>query len=143
MQALKIVLEGVTTSFRYPHFMLGVQPGFPLPPPATIYGHVCSALGEWFDPEGVAFAYHFTVAGEGYDLEHIHVLSASSGKLPGGERKALEGNINPFKRQISAVPAVDALPQPARMDRCLPSPALPGCARSLARPGVLHSDRDC
>jgi CRISPR-associated protein Cas5t len=104
MQALKIVLEGVTTSFRYPHFMLGVQPGFPLPPPATIYGHVCSALGEWFDPEGVAFAYHFTVAGEGYDLEHIHVLSASSGKLPGGERKALEGNINPFKRQILLFP---------------------------------------
>lgn len=52
MQVLKIVLEGVTTSFRYPHFMLGVQPSFPPPPPATIYGHVCSALGEWVAPEG-------------------------------------------------------------------------------------------
>ncbi|WP_298821562.1 type I-B CRISPR-associated protein Cas5b [Chloroflexus sp.] len=104
MQALKIVLEGVTTSFRYPHFMLGVQPSFPLPPPATIYGHVCSALGEWVDPEGLAFAYHFTIAGEGDDLEHIHVLSVASGKLPGGEPKVLEGNINPFKRHILLFP---------------------------------------
>lgn len=104
MQALKIVLEGVTTSFRYPHFMLGVQPSFPLPPPATIYGHVCSALGEWVEPEAFRFAYHFTVAGEGQDLEHIHVLSASSGKLPGGERKVLEGNVNPFKRHILLFP---------------------------------------
>ncbi|OAN42901.1 type I-B CRISPR-associated protein Cas5 [Chloroflexus islandicus] len=104
MQVLKIVLEGVTTSFRYPHFMLGVQPSFPLPPPATIYGHVCSALGEWVEPEGLAFAYHFTVAGEGHDLEHIHVLSAASGKLPGGERKVLEGNVNPFKRHILLFP---------------------------------------
>lgn len=104
MQALKIVLEGVTTSFRYPHFMLGTQPTFPLPPPATIYGHVCSALGDWVEPDGLAFAYHFTAAGEGDDLEHIHVLSASSGKLPGGERKALEGNINPFRRRILLFP---------------------------------------
>ncbi|PMP81627.1 MAG: type I-B CRISPR-associated protein Cas5, partial [Chloroflexus aggregans] len=104
MYVLKIVLEGITTSFRYPHFMLGVQPSFPLPPPATIYGHVCSTLGEWFDPEGVMFAYHFTFAGEGQDLEHIHVLSVSSGKLPSGERKVLEGNVNPFKRNILLFP---------------------------------------
>lgn len=104
MRVLKIVLEGITTSFRYPHFMLGVQPSFPLPPPATIYGHVCSTLGEWFDPQGVMFAYHFTVAGEGQDLEHIHVLSVSSGKLPGGERKVLEGNVNPFKRHVLLFP---------------------------------------
>ena len=104
MQALKIVLEALTTSFRYPHFMLGVQPSFPLPPPATIYGHICSALGDWVDPAGLAFAYHFTAAGEGHDLEPIHVLSASSGKLPGGEPKVLEGNINPFKRQLLLFP---------------------------------------
>ncbi len=60
MRVLKVVLEGITTSFRYPHFMMGVQPSFPMPPPATIYGHICSALGEWIDPKGLAFAYHFT-----------------------------------------------------------------------------------
>jgi CRISPR-associated protein Cas5t len=101
MRVLKIVLEGTTASFRYPHFMLTVQPTFPLPPPATIYGHICSALGEWVEPQGLAFAYHFTVAGEGEDLEHIHVLSAGTGKLPGTRLpKVLEGNINPFTRHV-------------------------------------------
>lgn len=101
MRVLKIVLEGITTSFRYPHFMLSVQPTFPLPPPATIYGHLCSALGKWVEPEGIAFAYHFTAAGAGEDVEHIHVLSASTGKLPGTKHpKVQEGNVNPFTRQI-------------------------------------------
>lgn len=101
MQVLKVVLEGTTTSFRYPHFMLSIQPSFPLPPPATIYGHICSALGEWVSPAGLQFAYHFTVAGVGEDLEHIHVLEASGGKVPGTRLpKVLEGAINPFKRQV-------------------------------------------
>lgn len=101
MRVLKIVLEGTMTSFRYPHFMLSVQPGFPLPPPATIYGHICSSMGEWVDPDGLSFAYHFTAAGMGEDIEHIHVLSASTGKLPGTRLpKVLEGNINPFTRQV-------------------------------------------
>lgn len=101
MRVLKIVLEGTMTSFRYPHFILSVQPSFPMPPPATIYGHICSALGEWVDPDGVAFAYHFTYSGEGVDLEHIHSVSASTGKLPGTKiPKVMEGNINPFQRSV-------------------------------------------
>ncbi len=101
MLALKVVAEGITTSFRYPHFMQGVQPTFEMPPPATIYGHVCSALGEWFDPEGVQFAYHFTYATQFDDVEHVHIVSGSSGTLPGTRTpKALEGAVNPFKRGI-------------------------------------------
>lgn len=101
MRVLKVVLEGLTTSFRYPHFMLGVQPTFPMPPPATIYGHICSAVGDWVDATGLAFAYHFTTEGSGEDMEHVHVLAAASGKLAGSTHpKVLEGNINPFKRQL-------------------------------------------
>lgn len=101
MRALKIVLEGTMTSFRYPHFILSVQPSFPMPPPATIYGHICSALGEWVDPDGLAFAYHFTHSGQGVDLEHIHSASASTGKLPGTKHpKVMEGNVNPFQREV-------------------------------------------
>lgn len=101
MRVLKVVLEGLTTSFRYPHFMLQVQPSFPLPPPATIYGHICSALGEWAEPDGLAFAYHFTAQGGTMDVEHIHVLSAATGKLPGSAYpKVLEGNVNPFSREL-------------------------------------------
>ncbi len=101
MRILKVTLEGITTSFRYPHFMMSVQPTFLMPPPATIYGLVCSALGEWVDPQGLAFAYHFTAQGVVEDVEHIHVLSAASGRLQGmSHPKALEGNVNPFRRQM-------------------------------------------
>lgn len=104
MRVLKIVAEGVTTSFRYPHFMQQVHPTFPLPPPSTIYGHIASALGEWFDPKNVKFAYHFSYAAEVKDIEHIIVLKPSSGsrsKLPGTKTpKVLEGNVNPFERYL-------------------------------------------
>lgn len=103
MQVLKVVAEGVTTSFRYPQFMQQIHPSYPMPPPATIYGHIASALGEWFDPSGVKFAYHFSYAGKVKDLEHIIVLTPSSGdfiykqiKMP----KVLSGNVNPFIREM-------------------------------------------
>lgn len=100
MKVLKIVAEGITTSFRYPHFMHGIHPTFEMPPPATIYGHICSALGYWVEPEGIEFAYHFTYKSSFDDLEHIHVLEAKSGKLPGTNlNKVLEGTINPFIRK--------------------------------------------
>lgn len=101
MRVLKIVAEGVTTSFRYPQFMQTIHPTYEAPPPATIYGHVCSALGEWVNPEGLAFAYHFSYASQAVDLEHILVLAASTGKLPGTNLpKVLEGAMNPFQRRI-------------------------------------------
>lgn len=103
MRVLKVVAEGLTTSFRYPHFMQQIHPSFQMPPPATIYGHICSALGEWFDPTGVQFAYHFTHQGQGrnVDLEHIIVLSPSGGNLPGTKiPKVLQGNVNPFEREL-------------------------------------------
>lgn len=101
MQVLKIVAEGITTSFRYPHFMQQIHPTYPMPPPATIYGHICSALGEWFDPAGVEFTYHFTYEAEVTDLEHIIVLTPSTGKLPGTKlSKVMEGRVTPFQRTL-------------------------------------------
>src|SRR6185437_2372435 len=101
MQILKIVADGVTTSFRRPHFMHGIQPTFRMPPPATIYGHICSALGETIAPGEVAFAYHFTARAGFYDIEHVHILAESSGKLKQtGYPKVLEGGIQPFKREL-------------------------------------------
>jgi CRISPR-associated protein Cas5t len=101
MRVLRVVAEGITTSFRYPHFMQLVHPSFQMPPPATIYGHICSALGKWFDPAGVRFAYHFTHQGVVKDIEHIIVLSSSRGYLPGTKiPKVLEGKVNPFERDL-------------------------------------------
>lgn len=101
MRVLKVVAEGLTTSFRYPHFMQGVQPTFRMPPPATIYGHICSALGEWFDPTGVGFAIHFRYLAEFEEIESTHILAPATGRLKGSSLpKVLEGNVNPFRRGI-------------------------------------------
>ncbi len=85
MQALKIVAEGLTTSFRYPHFVQGMHPTFDMPPPATLYGHMCSAIGDYFDPQRTRFAFHFQYEGRFTDYEHLHFF----GKTP---------KMNPFKR---------------------------------------------
>jgi CRISPR-associated protein Cas5t len=101
MRILKVVAEGLTTSFRYPHFMQQIHPSFQMPPPATIYGHICSALGEWVEPTGLQFAYHFTYLSAVKDMEHIIVLSPASGKLPDtAYPKVIEGNVTPFEREI-------------------------------------------
>lgn len=71
MQALKIVAEGMVTSFRYPYFVQGIHPTFEMPPPATIYGHICSAVGEFIPPTSTQFAYHFTFEGRFKDYEHL------------------------------------------------------------------------
>lgn len=105
MQVLKVVAEGLTTSFRYPHFIQAVHPSFPMPPPATVYGHIASALGEWFDPAGVQFAYHFSYAAKQRDIEHTIIVSPATGKLKGTSiPKVLEGNVNPFYREIFFFP---------------------------------------
>lgn len=101
MQVLKVIAEGIITSFRYPHFMYQIHPTYDMPPPATIYGHIASALGEWFDPHEVRFAYHFSYTAKVEDLEHIILLSPASGRLPASSHpKVLEGNINPFRRTL-------------------------------------------
>ena len=101
MRILKVEAEGVVTSFRYPHFMQTIHPSYQMPPPATIYGHICSALGEWVDPVGLSFAYRFSYRTKVTDMEHIHVMVTASGKLKNTNYdKVQEGNINPFQRTL-------------------------------------------
>ncbi len=87
MRVLKIKAEGTVTSFRYPHFVQGVHPTYEMPPPATIYGHLCSAVGDYFDPTITQFAYHFTCDAHFSDYEHLHFF----GKEP---------KMNPFRREL-------------------------------------------
>lgn len=106
MRVLKIVAEGLTTSFRYPHFMIGTQPTYEMPPPATLYGHVASALGEWFNPQGVRFAVRFEFRRKQPDVETTLLSTPSSGKMPPVQRfpKVLEATPNPFNREILFFP---------------------------------------
>lgn len=87
MLALKIVAEGLVTSFRYPHFVQGVHPTFEMPPPATIYGCVCSVIGDLIPPDAARFAYHFAYQAKFEDYEHLHFF----GKEP---------KMNPFRREL-------------------------------------------
>ena len=75
MRVAKIQIEAPIASFRYPHFLIGRQVSFDMPPPSTIYGHIASAMGGWFDPTSVTFAYQFRFKSKGSDLEHQHIIT--------------------------------------------------------------------
>lgn len=76
LPVVRVEMAGLVTSFRYPHFAQGFQPTFEMPPPSTIYGHICSAVGNYLTSEALAalrFGYHFTHAGKFIDYqEHLH-----------------------------------------------------------------------
>jgi len=74
MKVLRVELEAPVCSFRLPHFLVGRQLTFDMPPPATIYGHIASALGDFPDPRSLRFAYRFTTTGTGEDLENQHII---------------------------------------------------------------------
>lgn len=87
MSVLRIRVEGDVTSFRYPHFVQGVHLTYEMPPPATIYGHICSAAGDLLPPAALQFAYHFRYAAKFEDYEHLHFY---------GKRYTM----NPFRREL-------------------------------------------
>jgi CRISPR-associated protein Cas5t len=99
MEVLRVQLEAPVCSFRYPHFLVGRQLTFDMPPPATVYGHVASALGEFPDPATYRFAYRFTATGKGDDLENQHII------VPGGSRPfAIAGRAFPSSTNATIQP---------------------------------------
>lgn len=102
-RVLKIRSSAVTASFRYPYVMVGKLPTFEMPPPATIYGHLCGVLGEWFEPNGLQFAYTFVHKGLGEDVELGQIIEFGSGresKELGGLPQNVKGSLNPQRRQF-------------------------------------------
>lgn len=87
LRVVKVVISGAVTSFRYPHFVQGVQPTYEMPPPSTIYGLICAVTGAFPDPSQIEFGVHFTYEAKFHDLEHIHL------SIP--YRQA-----NPFQREL-------------------------------------------
>lgn len=87
MIAVRVRAEGPVTSFRYPFFAQNVQPSLPLPPLATLYGHICSAVGGLLEPAQLQVGYSFTCRGTFKDYEHLW--------FEGGEFK-----MNPFVRDL-------------------------------------------
>lgn len=75
MRAAKIKILAPIASFRYPHFLVGKQVSYAMPPPSTIYGHIASAMGVWPDLASLSIAYIFTFESRATDLEHQHIIS--------------------------------------------------------------------
>ncbi|MBK8252407.1 MAG: CRISPR-associated protein Cas5 [Polyangiaceae bacterium] len=101
MRALRVVIEAPVCSFRMPHFVVGRQLSFDMPPPSTIYGLVASVLGHLPDPGALQFAYRFSYRAKADDLEHQHVINLQGGKLPAphsSHKKVIEGAVQPVKR---------------------------------------------
>ena len=123
MQALRIELDGVTTSFRLPHFLVGRQPSYPLPPPATIYGHIASAVGDFPDPAGLRFAYSFSVEGRVDDMETA-LITEVGGSVPREDKARFPYPVNitatpgPLMREVLVRPRlVLYLDAPGRLDQ--------------------------
>lgn len=103
IRVLRVELVAPVCSFRYPHFLVGRQLSFAMPPPSTIFGHIASALGEWPDPTGVRFAYRFSVVGKGEDLENQHIVVPAGGRFVAGGNsypRALDATIQPTRREF-------------------------------------------
>lgn len=75
MHVARVKIIAAITSFRYPHFLVGRQVSFDMPPPSTIYGHIVSAVGDWIEPAPLRFAYTFSFISKGSDLEYQHIIS--------------------------------------------------------------------
>ncbi|MGO9011392.1 MAG: CRISPR-associated protein Cas5 [Bryobacteraceae bacterium] len=89
LAVVRVTVEAPVTSFRYPHFLVGRQVSYDMPPPSTIYGHIASALGELPGPGDFEFGYDFRFAGRASDLEHQHIINA------GGQAFTVDGKKYP------------------------------------------------
>ena len=103
MEVLRVEVAAPATSFRYPHFLIGKQVTYEMPPPSTIYGHVASALGELPDPNSFRFGYHFRTGGRSADLEHQHVITAGGAPFEDDGRKyrtSVQATVQPHLREF-------------------------------------------
>ena len=89
MKVARVDIEAPVASFRYPHFLIGRQPTFDMPPPSTIYGLVGAALGRWPARGELRFGYHFVFSALATDLEHQHIVFPGRPDKMGREESAL------------------------------------------------------
>jgi len=109
MEALVVRIDGLTASFRHPHFASGRQPSYTVPPPTTLYGLVSAALGDFPDRPSVRAACLFRSLGRGDDVEHLHIATPGSGR----ETKDwpwprnLTAEVSPLRRETLFFPTLE------------------------------------
>lgn len=95
LEVVKVILKGTITSFRYPHFVQGVQPTYEMPPPSTLYGYICACLGRFERPDMLSFGVHFTYEAKFIDLEQVQI-----DKFREGSSLQREFTMNVFQREL-------------------------------------------
>jgi CRISPR-associated protein Cas5t len=147
MAVLRIDLDAVTASFRFPHFLIGRQPSYEMPPPATILGLVAAALGEYPEPGGLRFAYAFSAAARVDDMEKAHITEIG-GSVPREDRGRFPYPVNvtammgPLMRELFIRPhLVLYLDAPDRLDGLYGAFRAPRYAITLGRSQDLVSMR--
>lgn len=147
MAVLRVEIDAVTASFRFPHFLIGRQPTYPMPPPATILGLVAAAMGEYPAPEGLRFAYAFTAEARVDDMEKAHIAEVG-GSVPREDKVRFPYPLNltatpgPLMRELLIRPhLVLYLDAPGRADEIYRAFRTPRYAISLGRSQDLASIR--
>jgi CRISPR-associated protein Cas5t len=109
MNVARVVIEAPVVSFRYPHFLIGRQPTFQMPPPSTIFGHIASALGEEPPRTELRVGCHFTFRAAARDYEHQQILAPGRPeKVKGDAARLLTGwmKMNPLNLGGTIQPTV-------------------------------------
>jgi CRISPR-associated protein Cas5t len=74
MKVLRVYVKGWTASYRFPPFVIEVQPTLPVPPLSTIYGIISAAAGRLVSPNetGIGFVAPYNTKAK--DLEKIYQI---------------------------------------------------------------------
>jgi len=82
MKLLRAEIVALTASFRYPMFIVGYHPTYPVPPISTIFGLLSAIKGEAVSPLSIKIGYDFTADGNGSDLEKIYEYGGETKTIP-------------------------------------------------------------
>ena len=74
MDVVRIHIFSWTASFRYPRFMIGMQPTLKIPPLSTIYGLLSAVAGEPITPFDISIGFIFESSTNYVDLELIYEI---------------------------------------------------------------------
>ena len=144
LKAIRIHLEGPVASFRYPHFLIGRQPSFPMPPPSTVYGLISTALGYYPDPKHLRFAYRFSCEKERTDdVETIWFVEKETSIRGKGKEKNLLAQSNVLSREWLLHPCLSLyLTTEVELQALYEAFRCPAYILSLGRSQELVSVRD-
>jgi CRISPR-associated protein Cas5t len=125
MRVAKVLIAAPATSFRYPHFLIGRQTTFDMPPPSTIYGHIASAVGDLLKADSFRFGYTFEFRSRASDLEHQHVITSGGSPFERNGvklRTSVQATVQPHQRDFLFQPRLTLYIDPPALAEAFRNP---------------------